>query len=192
MQVQISGKSVDVGDALRAHINERLELNVTKYFDGTAEGHVTVMREGADFRVECVVHLSSGIMLQSKGQSGDAYAGFDMAAERLEKRLRRYKRRLKDYHSRHKNKRSGLDAPSFVIATSDEEEPETEDLNPAIIAENTTRVEELTVGDAVMRMDVSDAPFLFFKNASHGGLNVVYRRDDGNFGWIDPGVAGDA
>ncbi len=191
MQVQISGKSVDVGDALRAHITERLELNVNKYFDGTAEGHVTVMREGGDFRVECVVHLSSGIMLQSKGQSGDAYAGFDMAAERLEKRLRRYKRRLKDYHSRHNNKLNGLDAPNFVIATSDEEETEAEDLNPAIIAENTTRVEELTVGDAVMRIDVSEEPFLIFKNASHGGINVVYRRDDGNFGWIDPGVAGD-
>ncbi len=191
MQVQISGKSVDVGDALRAHITQRLELNVTKYFDGTAEGHVTVMREGSDFRVECVVHLSSGIMLQSKGQSSDAYASFDMAAERLEKRLRRYKRRLKDYHGRHNNKLNGLDAPSFVIATSDEEEPESEDLNPAIIAENTTRVDELTVGDAVMQMDVSEAPFLIFKNASHGGLNVVYRRDDGNFGWIDPGVARD-
>ena len=187
MQVQISGKNIDIGDALRSHISDRLEQNVTKYFDGTADGHVTVTREGNDFRSECVVHLSSGVVLQSKGVSSDAYASFDQSAERLEKRLRRYKRRLKDYHSRNAERTKGLEAPYFVIA-SDENEEDTgaDDLNPAIVAENTKRVDELTVGDAVMRLNVTESPFLFFKNAKHGGLNVVYRREDGNFGWIDP------
>ncbi len=189
MQVQISGKNIDIGDALRSHILERLEQSVTKYFDGTSDGHITMTREGNDFRAECVIHLSSGITLQSKGQSPDAYASFDQAAERLEKRLRRYKRRLKDYHSRNAERGRSVEAPYFVIATAeDEEDPGHDDLNPAIVAENTKRVDELTVGDAVMRLDVSESPFLFFRNAKHGGLNVVYRREDGNFGWIDPGA----
>lgn len=191
MQVQISGKSVDVGESLRGHITERLEQNVAKYFDGDADGHVTLMREGNDFRVECVVHLSSGIVLQAKGQANDAYASFDKAADRLEKRLRRYKRRLKDYHAKAGNRPPVLDASSYVIATGDDETPEPEDLSPAIIAETTTRIQQLSVGEAVMQLDVSEAPFLFFKNVSHGGLNVVYRRDDGNLGWIDPGFSGD-
>lgn len=186
MQVQISGKNVDVGDSLRRHITDRLEANVVKYFDGSADGHVTVMREGSEFRVECVVHLSSGIVLQSRGQAVDAYAGFDQSAERLEKRLRRYKRRLKDYHVKGNQRLPEFDASSYVIASAGEEEPEPADLNPVIIAEDTTRVQQLSVGEAVMQLDVAEAPFLFFKNVSHGGLNVVYRRDDGNLGWIDP------
>jgi len=191
MQVQISGKSVNVGDSLRSHIDDRLEQTVGKYFDGDADGHVTLMREGNDFRVECVVHLSSGIVLQAKGQANEAYASFDQAADRLEKRLRRYKRRLKDYHAKASHRLPELDASSYVIATEDDEAPEPADLSPAIIAESTTRIQHLSVGEAVMQLDVSEAPFLFFKNVSHGGLNVVYRRDDGNLGWIDPGLSGD-
>ncbi len=186
MQVQISGKSVDVGDSLRGQISDRMEHSLVKYFDGTAEGHVTLMREGPEFRVECIVHLSSGITLRSKGQAVDAYSSFDMAAERLEKRLRRYKRRLKDYHARNSGPASTYDASSYVIAAEDDNEPEPNDLNPAIIAEDTTRIQELSVGEAVMQLDIADAPFLFFRNAGHGGLNIVYRREDGNLGWIDP------
>ena len=187
MQVQISGKSIDLGNSLRAHISDRLEQSLVKYFDGTADGHVTLMREGAELRVECIVHLSSGITLRSKGQVVNAYASFDMAAEGLAKRLRRYKRRLKDYHARNGDAFAGHFAPSYVIAAENDEEPEPEDLNPAIIAEDTTQISELSVGEAVMQLDVAEAPFVFFRNAGHGGLNVVYRRDDGNFGWIDPG-----
>jgi ribosomal subunit interface protein len=186
MQVQISGKNVDVGDSLRRHITDRLEQNVAKYFDGSADGHVTVAREGSEFRVECTVHLSSGIVLQARGQTGDAYVGFDQAADRLEKRLRRYKRRLKDYHAKGNQRIPEFDASRYVIASAAEEGPEPADLNPVIIAEDTTRIQQLSVGEAVMQLDVSEAPFLFFRNVSHGGLNVVYRRDDGNLGWIDP------
>lgn len=186
MQLQITGKQVDVGDALRSYIDDRLSQNIGRFFDENARSSVTLMREGSDFRVDCSVILGSGMTLQATGQAGDAHACFDMAAERLEKRLRRYKRRLKDHHGRGSTQQTAIEAARYVIDAPADEPLEGEDLNPAIIAEDTTLVRELTVGEAVMQLDITDAPFLFFKNASHGGLNVIYRRDDGNLGWIDP------
>lgn len=186
MKIQISGKNVDVGDSLRAQIEQRLDADVGKYFDGTADGHVTITKDGGDFRADCAVHLSTGITLQSHGRSADAYACFERAAERLEKRLRRYKRRLKDHHTNRSEPVLEFEAPSYVIAAGDDEGIDTSDPNPPIIAEDTTQIQELTVGEAVMKLDISDSAFLIFKNAGHGGLNLVYRRDDGNIGWLDP------
>jgi ribosomal subunit interface protein len=189
MQLQITGKNIEIGDVLKTHIAGRLSLDVERYFDGTARGVVTVMREGHDFRTDCSIHLSSGMLLQSKGLSADAYASFDAAADRLEKRLRRYKRRLKDHHARMQQPASGLEALDYVIDMAPAkhgEDTEAGDEAPPIIAENTTQIQEFTVSEAVMQLDLTEAPFLFFRNASHGGLNVVYRREDGNLGWIDP------
>lgn len=186
MKIQISGKNVDIGDVLRSQIEQRLNDDVGKYFDGTADGHVTIARDGGGFRADCMVHLSTGITLQSQGKSADAYACFERSAERLEKRLRRYKGRLKDHHTKRLEPVSGFDAPSYVIAAGNDDELETTDPNPPIIAEDTTKIQELTVSEAVMQLDISDRAFLIFKNAGHGGLNLVYRRDDGNIGWLDP------
>ncbi|MGI9414869.1 MAG: ribosome hibernation-promoting factor, HPF/YfiA family [Hyphomicrobiales bacterium] len=187
MKIQISGKNVDIGEALRSQIESRLVDDVAKYFDGTVTGHVTVAKDGGSFRADCTLHLSTGITLQSHGRSGEAYACFDQAAERLEKRLRRYKRRLKDHHAKRAEPVQEIEASSYVIAATGDGETEPHDPNPPVIAEDTAQVQELTVGEAVMKLDISDTAFLFFKNAGHGGLNLVYRREDGNIGWLDPG-----
>ena len=188
MKILISGKNMDVGDALRSQIEHRLNGDVAKYFDGSADGHVTLAKDGGEFRADCTMHLNTGITLQSKGRASDAYACFEQAAERMEKRLRRYKRRLKDHHVRRSGPVPAVDAFSYVIAAGHDDDEEVSDPNPTIIAEDTAQVQELTVGEAVMKLDISDATFVVFKNAGHGGLNLVYRRDDGNIGWLDPRV----
>lgn len=190
MQIQITGKNIDVGDALRSHIEDRLEGDVEKYFDGVVDGHVTVLKENSEFRCECNLHLSTGMSLQSEGRSSDAHAAFDKAAERLEKRLRRYKRRLKDHHARASAKEvAAFDAAAYIIAQEADTADEPQDLSPPIIAESVERIPDLTVGEAVMKLDISDAPVVVFRNSGHGGMNVIYRRADGNIGWIDPGEA---
>ncbi len=194
MQIHISGKSLDTGDALREHVTDRMNDAVEKYFDRSVDAHVTFSKEGYAFRCDTQVHLSSGMVLQAHGESPEVYSAFDNALEKMEKRLRRYKRRLKNHHN---TKEAGLDffeAPSFVIQSEDENASEPEgDGEPIIIAEETKRVPSLSVSDAVMAMELQDTPALLFKNRAHGGLNLVYRRSDGNIGWVDvPSAAKDA
>jgi ribosome hibernation promoting factor len=187
MQLRVTGKNIDIGDTLREQVSERLGVALGKYFNGGWSGQVTVEREGTGFRTECRVHLDSGMDLQSRGQAGDAYLSFDQAAERIEKRLRRYKRRLKDHHGEHSDEPTA--ATSYVIAATDEDdssESAATDDNPVVIAETTTAVRRMTAGMAVMAMDLAEAPVVVFRNVANGRLNVVYRRQDGNIGWIDP------
>ncbi len=194
MQIHISGKSIDTGDALRAHVTDRLNDAVDKYFDRSVDAHVTFSKEGFAFRCDAQVHLSSGMVLQAHGESAEVYAAFDNALERMEKRLRRYKRRLKNHHNSKDSGRAFFDAPSFVIQPDDQDESEdTGNAEPIIIAEETKRVQSLSVGDAVMAMELQDSPVLLFENSAHGKLNLVYRRADGNIGWVDlPGGSKDA
>lgn len=184
MSLRISGKNMDIGDALRGHIDARIENAVNKYFDGGHTGHVTLEREGSGFKSDCAIHLDTGVVLQAAGRASDAPASFEQAAERIEKRLRRYKRRLKDRHQARRGE--PVEATSYVLADFAEEEEVAEDYNPTIIAEETTHLETLTVGGAVIAMDLTDAPVVVFRHAGHGGINVVYRRSDGHIGWIDP------
>lgn len=189
MSLRVSGKNLDIGEALRGHIEARIEEALGKYFDGGHTGHVTVEREGPGFRTDCAIHLDTGIVLEAVGRGTDAHASFDAAADRIEKRLRRYKRRLKEHH--HGSKASEpLPASSYVLADIDEEEEVAADYSPTIIAEETTKLETLTVGGAVIAMDLADAPVVVFRHAVHGGINVVYRRRDGHIGWIDPSRSG--
>ncbi len=187
MHLQISGKNIDVGSALRTQVDERLTGALKKYFDGGWSAQVTVEREGTGFRTECRVHLDSGIDLKARGQAGDAYLSFDQAADRLEKRLRRYKRRLKDHHG--EGAGEPLAAIDYTIAAeveeSDDESAAIED-NPVVIAETQTNIRWMTVGMAVMAMDLAEAPVMVFRNTANGRLNIVYRRADGNIGWMDP------
>ncbi len=187
MTLRISGKNVDIGETLRQHAQDRIEDLMEKYFDGGYSGHATLEREGKGFRADCTFHLDSGITLQSHGYAADAYASFDQAAQRLETRLRRYKRRLKDRHTK-KNPAKSQQIPSYVIASPDEEGDEIKDLNPIIVAEQVAELKSMSVGEAVMEMDLLDANVVVFINAAHDNLNVVYRRADGNIGWIDPGL----
>ncbi|MEQ8594637.1 MAG: ribosome-associated translation inhibitor RaiA [Parvibaculum sp.] len=187
MQVQVSGHHLDVGDALRAHATERLQAAVTKYFDRPVDGQVTFSKQGHEFRADASAHLSSGMRVNAQGAANEVYASFEAALERLEKRLRRYKRKLKNHNNNNKPPLPAESFPSFVIEAGDEHEEIPEDAQPVIIAEGTTSVPILSVGDAVMRMDLSDAPVVVFRTGGGGGLNLVYRREDGNIGWIDTG-----
>jgi ribosomal subunit interface protein len=185
MQVNVTGKQIDIGGSLRSHVETNLESVVMKYFDRPGQANVIFSREGSSFKCDCSVHLDSGILLQSSGQNDEIYASFEEAAEHMDKRVRRYKRRLKNHHNDSKAFEV-TSSQAYVISTEDkEEEPET--LQPIIIAETRTDIRTCSVGEAVMQMDLADSPTLVFRNAQHGGVNVVYRREDGNIGWVDPG-----
>ncbi len=186
MDVSVIGKHIDIGDALKQHVEQRLTDGVGKYFDRPGQAQVTFSKEGIGFRCDCSAHLDSGIQLNSSGQATDIYASFETAAERMEKRVRRYTRRLKNHHSHRRQPIESVIAPAYVIAAEEDAAEEVEGTEPVIVAETTTYVSTLTVGEAVMQMDLADSPALVFKNTAHGGLNVVYRRPDGNIGWIDP------
>jgi len=189
MPFRVSGKNLDIGEALRTRVNARVAEVMAKYFDGGYSGHVTVGKDGFGFRTECAIHLDSGITLHTDGMAADAYSSADQAAMRIEKRLRRYKRRLKD-RSAQGNGASNAGAPSYVIAAPDHEtEDEITDFNPVIIAESTTALERLSVSDAVMELDMTGATVVVFRHAVSGRVNMVYRRRDGNIGWVDPPAA---
>lgn len=208
MQLTVTGKQVDVGDALRGHVEATLESLLGKYFRTAIEAHAVFAREAHLISVELSLRVGRGIVVNSRGTATDHYIAFDMAAERMAKQLRRYKRRLRDYHgkARPAGERPEM-ARSFVLAPAEEideaeideaaetargaadtraEEATDGGIASVVIAEMSTELPRLTVGEAVMRMDLADAPVLLFRNRSHGELNVVYRRGDGNIGWIDP------
>ena len=188
MPFRVSGKNIDIGEALRTRVNQRIAEATAKYFDGGYSGHVTIGKDGFGFRTECLVHLDSGITLEAEAVAPDAYLSADQAAERIEKRLRRYKRRLKDHHRVRTRPVESVGAAAYILASGDaSEESEPETLQPMIIAEMVTKVPSLSVGEAVMQMELQGAPVLVFRNEGQkSGVNVVYRRDDGNIGWIDP------
>jgi ribosome hibernation promoting factor len=186
MSLRVSGKNLDIGDAFRDQVGSRIGEAVGKYFDGGFTGHVTLEREGSGFKTDCAIHLDTGIVLQAEGRAQDAHASFDRAAERIEKRLRRYKRRLKEHHPARRGET--IPAARYIIAAPDEDAEIEPDYSPTIIAEESTDLETMTVGGAVLAMDLADAPVLVFRHAGHGGINVVYRRSDGHIGWIDPAL----
>jgi ribosomal subunit interface protein len=189
MPFRVSGKNIEIGEAIRERINARVIEALEKYFDRGFSGHVTVGKEAFGFHTECVVHLDSGVVLRSNAMAADAYLSADQAADNLEKRLRRYHRRLKDYHGngRALDDVPVVDAPSYVIAAPDhEDDDEAAGFNPVIIAESTTSLKRLSVSEAVTELDMTGMAVMVFRHAIHGGINVVYRRADGNVGWIDP------
>jgi len=191
MQLTVTGKQVEVGNALRSHVEAALEALLGKYFGTAIEAHAVFARDAHLIRAEISLHIGRGIVINSHASTSDHYIAFDAAAERLAKQLRRYKRRLRDHHGKvHAPTERSETARSFVLAPIDEEDAAAEGAadgeSPIVIAEMSTELPQLTVGEAVMRMDLADAPVLLFRNRSHGELNLVYRRGDGNIGWIDP------
>lgn len=202
MQVQISGKHVDVGDALRARIEGELSQGIEKYFDRGGAADVVVTKEGRDFRIDAVVNLASGQQIVGHGQGPDAHGAFEGLLDTLEKRVRRYKRRIKE---RRGENGSGLGpegtemafqrVSNIVLRSPDSVEdadfgdagaPDEGPPQAMIIAETDQEIRTMTVGMAVLELDLTGYPVVLFKNAAHGGLSVVYRRPDGNVGWIDP------
>ena len=176
---------MDVGGSLRGHVEDNLTANVKKYFDRAIDASVMFSREGHMFRSDISVHAGRGMVMQGKSEGGDAYAAFDGAMGRIVKQLRRYKRRLRDHH-KGRGAEDVMPAQYAILSAEDDVEEIPENHQPAVIAEMSHHIATLTVGEAVMRMDLADSPVIMFRNRAHNGLNVIYRRADGNVGWIDP------
>ncbi len=188
MQLSVKGKQLDVGDALRAHVDESLTRILGKYFGDALDVGVTLSREGSRHRAAVAVHIGRGMQIQAQGEAEGAYPAFDMAAEHMAKRLRRYKRRLRDHRKEAEPIHAAMQAQQYVLAGDDDSEGDDteDDIAPVVIAEMAMEIPSLTVSEAVMRLDLGELPALMFRNGSHGGLNMIYRRPDGHIGWIDP------
>lgn len=187
MRYQISGKQLDVGEALQTHVKSELGETVEKYMQRPTDATVVFSRNAHEFMCETTVHLSTGLTASAAGKATEVYAAFDACREKMDKQLRRHKRRLKDHHKERVQPVEFDDAGMYVLAANDDESgADGDSLAPVIVAEMETKVATLSVGEAVMQMELSGAPLLVFRNEKHGGVNVVHRRDDGHVGWIDP------
>lgn len=191
MRYQISGKQMDVGDALQTHVRSELAETVGKYAQRPTEALVVFSRDAHEYVCEATIHLATGLSASARGQTSEVYAAFEACREKMDKQLRRYKRRLRDHHRSRIEPVEFADASMYVLAAEqDESASEPETLQPMIIAEMEARIPSLSVGEAVMQMELAGAPLLVFRNEKNGGVNVVHRREDGNVGWIDPTAAG--
>lgn len=187
MRYQISGKQIDIGESLQTHVQTELNDMVGKYSGRPTDAVVTFSKSAHEFVCETVVHLSTGLSAQAKGHATEIYAAFDSSLEKMDKQLRRYKRRLKDHHKERPQPVELSDAGSYILAaTDDSNEGEPESSAPVIVAEMEAKIPSISVGEAVMQMELSNAPVVVFRNEKNKEVNVVYRRDDGNIGWIDP------
>ena len=190
MKINISGKHMELGESFQNHVEARLEEGIKKYIDRINYLDVVATKEGHRVRVD--IHANTGthsqVAVNSRGEAGDAYAAFDAAAEKVEKQLRRYKRKLTNHHHTRDDKEAvSLKATHYVLSGAQDHEGElAEDHAPVVIAEKPGEVETLTVSEAVMKMDLGNLPALMFYNSAHGRINFIYRRDDGNVAWVDP------
>jgi len=194
MQITVSGKQVDLSDALRQRVTEHLDNISSKYFDHALEANVTFGRARSFFTCDINVHACRGLTLRGEGEAADAHGAFDDAAEHIAKRLRRYRRRVNEHARDLAHRARPETARQYILRQEDDGAASAAGgLNGAyatVIAETATEISVLSVGDAVMQMDLADQPVLMFRNSASGELNVVYRRPDGHIGWIDPGRAG--
>ena len=188
MQITVSGKQVDLSDALRTRVSDHLDVISNKYFDHALEAHVTFSRARSFFICDINVHAGRGLTLRGEGEAADANTAFDDAAEHIAKRLRRYRRRMNDHARDSANRERPEAARQYILRQETELAPDgaNGDAHATVIAEQAAEISLLSVSEAVMRMDLADQPVLMFRNTGTGQLNVVYRRSDGNIGWIDP------
>ncbi len=186
MSLRISGKQMDIGDAFRTRIDQRVADMVAKYFEGGYEGHVTVSKTGPRFSADCMIHLDSGVALQATGDAHEPQVAFETASERLEKRLRRYKRRLKSRSFTSADTDPDIAYTIVAAVSEDDDEEVPDDYAPAIVAESTMTLRTMSVASAVIELDTKESPVFVFRNAGNDHVNIVYRRADGNIGWIDP------
>jgi ribosomal subunit interface protein len=190
MQITVSGKQVDLSDALREHVSQELTAITGKYFEHASDARITFEKSRLGFACDIDLHAGRGLTLRGEAEGADAYNAFNKAAVHVGKRLRRYRRRVND-HARDEAQRTRPESARQIILRAeaeDHEAPETAaHAAPAVIAETTTEIAHLSVSEAVMRMELADHPVLMFRDLNSGVLNVVYRRADGHIGWIDPG-----
>jgi ribosomal subunit interface protein len=186
MQIKITGKHIDIGDGLRQHVEEKLQSFRDRFFEGSVHGNVTIEKQRGRFLSDCSLHLATGLHLQAHSENADPMACVDAALLHLEKQLKKYKQRLKDHHRAPRDAREPREATSYVIQYEEHLEEEPTSLHAPVIAEAEATIPQLSVGEAVMQLDISTTSFVLFHNTKEGRLNVVYRRPDGNIGWLDP------
>jgi ribosomal subunit interface protein len=190
MPLRVSGKNLDIGESLRSHVQDKVQALIARYFDGKVTGHVVIAPDGSAFRTDCSLHLSSGMNLQSEGRAHEPYASFDQAADKIERRLRRYKKRLKEHGSGHApvaDDRERRQVANFVIESPAEDEAEAPaDYSPVGVAEGAQALKTMSVALAVSELDLTGAPVVVFQHATSERVNIVYRRRDGAIGWLDP------
>jgi len=187
MRYQITGKQIDIGEALQEHVKSELSVVVAKYAERPTDAVIIFSKSAHEYVCEATVHLSTGLTAQAKAHANDIYGSFDQCSEKMEKQLRRYKRRLKDHHKDRQQPVELSAASTYILAASEgSNESEPVSLQPMVIAEMETKIPLITVGEAVMQMELTGAAVFVFRNEGNDGINVVYRRDDGNVGWIDP------
>ena len=188
MRYQISGKHLDIGESLQQHVKQELGTIVDKYAERPTEAIITFSKDRHEFVCESSIHLSTGLTVNAKAKATEIYGSFDACGERMEKQLRRYKRRLKDHHANRRTPVESIGAPSYILANDEagDEANEPETLTPIIVAEVQTKIQSLSVGEAVMQMELAGENALVFQNEAQDRINVVYKRSDGNIGWVDP------
>lgn len=194
MQISVHGKQIDIGDSLRSHVTEMLDNSASKYFSSPINASVTFTPEAHLYNANITVHVGKGIVIQGHAANADIYQAYNMAVDKIEKRLRRHKRKLKDHHKNQMDDYHAHAAQQYILANPEDEPEETlpngvdhsVEEQPIVIAEMATEIPTLTVSEAVMRMDLADQGAFMFRNRAHGELNMIYRRNDGNLGWIDP------
>ena len=186
MSLRVSGKNLQIGEALQEHARSRVAGVVDRYFEGTVNGHVTLEPEGSGFRCEMMLHLDSGMTLHAEGRAQEPYASFDQANHRIETRLRRYKRRLRGRHGGAQPGDHAAMIPDTILELPGDDADEAGDFTPVIVAETKSPFRTLTVAEAVSDLDVSGAPVVVFRHSGNQHVNIVYRRPDGHIGWIDP------
>jgi ribosomal subunit interface protein len=188
MNLTVKGKHLDVGEALKGHVQAQLSALTEKYFSNPIDATVLFAQDAHLYRADVSVHVGRGILLQASAEATGIYPAFEAAAEKVGKRLRRYKRRLRDHHLREARPAVDVPARQYVIEADagDVDNEEETGGEPVIIAEMDTTIESMSVAEAVMRMDLAELPAFLFRSGAHGGLNMIYRRPDGNVGWVDP------
>ena len=184
MTLRVSGKNLDIGESLREHVLGKVQAMVARYFDGSVAGHVVIAREGSGFRSDCALRLSSGIELHAEGRGQEPYPCFEQAAAKIERRLRRYKGRLKGHSGPGEDVKGKV--ANYMVAEPDEDVEPADGFNPVVVAEGTRPLKSLSVASAVAELDLTGAPVVIFAHAGSGRLNIVYRRPDGAIGWVDP------
>ncbi|MEN9408162.1 MAG: ribosome-associated translation inhibitor RaiA [Pseudomonadota bacterium] len=188
MRYQISGKQIDIGEALQTHVKAELGEVVEKYAQRPTDAVIVFSRAAHEFVCEATIHLSTGLTATAKGHASEIYAAFESCREKMDKQLRRYKRRIRNHHSARTAPVEFGEGSAYILAPTEEpeEDDHTDVPQPIVIAEMETKIPSITVGEAVMQLELGGQKMLVFRNEGHGGVNVVYRRDDGNIGWIDP------
>lgn len=186
MRYQITGKQIDIGEALQTHVKDELAVVMGKYSQRPTDATVIFSKNAHEYVCEIIVHLSTGLNVQAKAHATEIYAACDAAVEKLDKQLRRYKRRLKDHHKDRVDPVELLAGASYILASEEETDDSDASMQPVIIAETQMKIPSLSVGEAVMQMELANANVLVFRNEGKSAVNVVYRREDGNIGWIEP------